>query len=317
MRIKIYDTIIVGLGPAGMSAGIYAARREMKTLIIGKTLGGQMVWASHIANYPGFKNISNVELIQKFKKHVEFLNVSIKEEKVQKIQKSDNTFIIYTNKAKYISKTVIIAMGLMPKRLEIKGEEKLVGKGISYCANCDSPLYRNKDVAIVGGGNSALDAAELLTKIAKKVYLIHSLDEFRGFEALLKEIKKRVNIEIIYNSEPEEIGGKEKVEYIKIYNNKDKKTKKIVVAGVFIEVGRIAHTDLVKDLVKRNDKKQIIIDEKCCCRTQGIFAAGDVTTVPYKQISIAVGQGTIAALAAYEYLQVQQGKNPLTIVDRG
>lgn len=312
----MYDTIIIGSGPAGLTAAIYAARREMNTLIIGKELGGQLNWANEIENYPGFKEISAFELIQKMSEQVKNLGVEIKAEEAQKIEEKDGHFLIITNHEKYETKTIIIAIGVSPRRLAIPGEEKLMGHGVSYCANCDGPLYRNKTVAVVGGGNAALDAAEMLSKIASQVYLIHRRDEFRGFEGLVAEIKTRENITMILNSVPKEIVGENKVEKIIVLDNASQEKKELLVNGVFVEVGRIASTDLVAELVKRDEKAQIIVDEKCQTSRPGIFAAGDVTQVEFKQITIACGQGTVAALTAYQYLQAGQEKGKI-LFDRG
>ncbi len=313
----MYDTIIIGAGPAGMTAGIFAARREMKTLIISKDIGGQLIWASEIANYPGFKLISNTDLIYKMQDQARAFGVEIKNDEVKRITKSiDNSFILKTEKEEFKTKTIIIALGLSPRRLAIPGEEKFTGKGVSYCANCDAPFYKNKIVAVIGGGNSALDAAELLSKIASKVYLIHRRQEFRGFEALVDEIKERENIELILDSIPEEILGNSNVKKIKVSNVKSNKIKEIDINGVFIEIGRIASTDLVADLVKRDEYNQIIVDEKCKTSLEGIFAAGDVTQTAFKQIAIACGQASTAALAAYEYFQLKQGKKVKKILDR-
>jgi len=204
----------------------------------------------------------------------------------------------------------------VPRRLAIPGEEQFVGKGISYCANCDSPFYRGQQVVVVGGGNSALDAAELLSKIASQVYLVHRRSEFRGFEALYSEVKSKKNIELVLDSNVTEIFGNSQVEGVKVINAKTNRERKIPVDGIFIEIGRIAHTDLVADLVERNESAQIIVDHKCRTKTPGLFAAGDVTNVPYKQITIATGQATIASLAAYEYLQLKSGKEIGIIADR-
>ena len=315
MEERLFDTIIIGSGPAGITAGIYAVRREMKALVIGKEPGGQVIWASEVENYPGFKKINNIELITKWNEHAKSLGVEFRTEEIQKIEKSDNGFALHASKEKYEAKTVIIAMGLVPRRLAIPGEEEFIGKGISYCANCDSPFYRDKVVAVVGGGNAALDAAEILSKIARQVYLIHRREDFRGFEALVEEVKSKKNIELVLNSEPKEIIGKERVTSIKVLN-KAKKEQEIVVDGIFIEIGRIAHTDLVADLVERTKQGQIIVDDKCRTKTPGLFAAGDVTTTPYKQITIAMGQGTIAALSAYEFIQLKLGNDIGPILDR-
>lgn len=230
----MYDTIIIGSGPAGMTAGIYAARREMKTLILGKELGGQLIWASEIENYPGFKSISNFELISKMQEQVKNLGVEIKTEEVKKIEKTDDKFILHTNKSQFEAKTVILALGLVPRRLAIPGEREFTGKGVSYCATCDGPFYKNKTVAVAGGGNSAVDATEILSKIAAKVYLIHRRDEFRAFEALVEEVKSKKNVELVLSSEIKEVVGSNKLEKIKVVNKKTGQEKEIAVDGLFV-----------------------------------------------------------------------------------
>lgn len=313
----IYDTIIIGSGPAGVAAAIYAARREMKTIILTKDLGGQLALASTIENYPGFESIDSFELTQKMHNHVKSLGVEIRINEVKKIEKQDDkTFKLFTEKEELTARTIILTMGLAPRRLAIPGEEQYSGKGVSYCSTCDGPFYKKKIVAVVGGGNSALDAAEVLSKIAEKVYLIHRQNEFRGFEALIKKVNETQNIEIILNSQVKEITGNILVEKIKVTNNDSNEERTIDINGIFIEAGRVAHTDLVADLCDRNEKKEILVNEKCNTKTPGLFAAGDVTQVPFKQISIATGQATIAALAAYQYLQLKEGKTPGILLDR-
>ena len=305
----MYDLIIIGSGPAGMTAGIYAARREMKTLIIGKEVGGQMVWANEIENYPGFEKINAFELIERFRQQTLSFGVEMKNDEVKQIEKmADGNFLLQTNKESFQAKTVIIAMGLSPRRLAVKGEVEFNGRGVSYCANCDGPFFKNKKVAVVGAGNSALDAAEVLSKIASQVYFIHRNDRFRAFDSLITEVKSRENIEIILDTNIESIEGGDKVEKIIISNANTKEKREIELDGVFIEIGRIASTDLVKDLVERNEKSQIIVNSKTETKTPGLFAAGDVTDCEFKQISIASGQATIAALSAYQYLQLKSGK---------
>ncbi len=312
-----YDIIIIGAGPAGITAGIYAVRREMKTLIIGKEVGGQLTLASEIENYPGFRSIDSFDFILKLQEHVKDLGAEIKTAEVKKITKEkDGTFTLYTQKEEFKAKTVIIAMGLVPRRLEIPGEKEFNAKGVSYCVNCDGPFFRDKVVAVVGGGNSAVDAAEVMSKIAKKVYLIHRREEFRAFDALVNEAKSRKNVEFLLNSQVKEIIGKEKLEKVKILNTKTGKEKELELGGLFIEVGRIAHTDLVEDLVERDERDQIIVDEDGKTKTSGLFACGDVTPVKYKQITIAMGQATIATLSAYQYLLFKQGKGEEVIRDR-
>lgn len=305
----MYDLIIIGSGPAGMTAGIYAARREMKVLIIGKEIGGQMVWASEIENYPGFEKISAFDLINKFKEQTVNFGVEMKNDEVKQVERTDEgNFLLHTNRETFEAKTVIVAMGLSPRRLAVKGEVEFNGRGVSYCANCDGPFFKNKKVAVIGGGNSALDAAEVLSKIASQVYLIQHNDKFKAFDSLVAEVQDRENIEIILNADVESIEGENKVEKIKIADVKSKEEREIELDGVFIEVGRIASTDLVGEFVDRNEKHQIIVNSKTETKTPGLFAAGDVTNCDFKQITIATGQATIAALEAYQYLQLKSGK---------
>jgi len=300
----MYDTIIIGSGPAGMTAAIYAVRREMKTLLIGKEIGGQIILANEIENYPGFQRIKSFELIQKIKDQAVSFGTELINEEVIKIEKQNNIFSVHTNKQTYQGKTVIITMGLSPRQLAVPGEKEFNGRGVSYCANCDGPFYKNKTVAVIGNGNSALDAAEVMSKIAQKVFLINRGQDFKAFDTLVNEVKKRENIEIVYDADTKEIVGENKVEkliYTHLLTNEEREIK---TDGVFIEIGRIATTDLVADFVERDKQKQIIVNDVMETKTPGLFAAGDVTTVQYKQITIAMGQATIAALSAYQYIQM-------------
>ncbi len=320
MQNQIFDAIIIGAGPAGMTAGIYASRREMRALIIGKELGGQMVWASEIENFPGFAHIKSYELIEKMRSQVAGLGVEMKFEEVMRIlppSADSEYFNVLTSGGDYRSRTVIMAIGLVPRQLKVPGESEFMGKGVSYCANCDGPFYRNKTVAVVGGGNAALDAAEVLSKIADKVYLIHRRDEYRAFETLVEEVKARANIECVEGFAVKEIRGGESVERVVVKNQADGRERTFDINGIFVEIGRRPSTDLVADLVERDEHGQIIVDDHCRTSQPGLFAAGDVTQVPFKQITIACGQATIAALAAYQYLQLKEGKTPLRIVDQG
>ena len=307
----MFDVIIIGSGPAGLTAAIYTTRREMKTLVIGRELGGQIIWAGEIENYPGFKTITNFEFIERFRDQAVCCGAQLKEAEVKKIEKKeDGTFVVMTNKEEFLAKTVIIAMGLSPRRLAVEGEIAFNGRGVSYCANCDGPLYKGKTVAVVGGGNSAFDAAEYLSKIAEKVYLIHRNDEFKAFDVLMDEVKAKSNIEIITNALIKEIGGEKNVSKL-VYTDKNSSVDhEIAVDGIFIEVGRIASTDLVEDFVDRDDKLQITVDNRMETKTSGLFAAGDVTNhSEYKQITVACGQATVAALAAYQHIQRKEGIN--------
>ena len=308
MNDSSYDMIIIGAGAAGLTAAIYAVRREMKVLVISRDIGGQMLWTNEIENYPGFKSITGFELIEKMKQQVVDFGVEIRTSEVQKIERSEQgDFTVYTSREKLAAKTIIVAMGLSPRRLGIPGETELSGKGVTYCATCDGPFFKGKTVAVVGGGNSALDAAELMSKIASKVYLLHRSRTFKAFEALVAEVKSRPNVEIRLNTEVKRIIGESKVERALIFNSLSEEEETLDLDGIFVEIGRIAGTDLVLDFVERNEQNKIIINAKCETRTPGLFAAGDVTDSEFKQITVATGQGTIAALTAYQYLQQQKG----------
>jgi thioredoxin-disulfide reductase len=301
----MFDLIIIGAGPTGLTAALYAARRMMKVLIISKNMGGQVIWASHIKNYPGIDFIGGVELINKMQKQVKDLGVEIKINEIKEIRKTDDgNFQVQAGSDVYSTKTLILAMGLAPKQLGLANEDEFTGKGISYCATCDGPLFKNKTVAVVGGGNAALDAAEVMSKVATKVYLVYRREQFRGFESLAEEVKKKSNIEILLNSEIQEITGGEKLERIKVKNGLNQAERELEVDGLFIEIGHEPKTEIVADLVERDEKRQIIVDMNGQTSCAGIFAAGDVIASEFKQIIIGCGQGAVAALSAYKYLQV-------------
>lgn len=302
----MFDTIIIGAGPAGMSAAIYASRRMMKALVISKNIGGQVIWASDIKNYPGIEFVGGVDLINKMRQQVKDLGVDIKIDEIKKISKNqDGSFLVEGGKNSYLAKTIIIAMGLEPKKLGLEGENRLTGRGVSYCANCDGPLFKGKNVVVAGGGNAALDAAEVMSKIANKVYLIYRKAKLKAFESLILEVEGKANVEIILSSEISEIVGKEKLEKLKIINNISKKLRELEVEGLFVEIGYQPKTDMVASLVERDSLGQVVVDLNGKTSSDGIFAAGDVTQSEFKQIVIGCGQGAVAALSAYKYLQIK------------
>lgn len=303
-----YDVIIIGGGPAGLTAGLYASRRTMKTLIISQNIGGQVLETNWIENYPGFKKIKAVELIQRFEEQVRDLGVEIELGTVTEIKEENKEFVIKTNKKEYRCKAVILAFGKSPRTLDVPGEREFTGKGISYCAICDAPLFKKKITAVVGGGNSALEAALFLSGIASKVYLIHRREEFRGFETLVEKVKKK-DIELVLNSIVTEFKGDKFLKSIIIENVNTHEKKELKVDGVFVEIGSEVKTDLIKDLVKIDETKHIVINHNCETYypnsdkiRPGVFAAGDVTFTHFKQIVISGGEGAKAALQAYNYI---------------
>ena len=304
---QMYDVIVVGGGPAGLAAAIYASRRTLKTLLLSKDLGGQVTLTTHIENYPGIDLVDGVSLAQNFFKQAEKHGVKHHNYEVKSIEKTNEHFEVAANETKYLSRAIILAYGLTHRKLNIPGEKEFTGKGVSYCATCDAPLFRGKEVAIVGGGNSAVDAAILLSKIAAQVNLIHRSDGFRADEITVKKLKTTKNIKSYLNTEVKEIMGDGMVKSAIVENNKTGEKKEVHLDGIFIEIGYMANSDWLKGLVKTNDYGEIIVDKNSATSTPGVFAAGDVTDINHKQIVIAAGQGATAALEAYKYISKIMG----------
>lgn len=301
----MYDLIIIGGGPAAMSAGIYAARKKLKTLLITKNWSSQMNEAGQIENYLGFESILGAELAQKFVSHLRKFDLEIKEEQeVQEIKKSaDEGFeILDDHHDKYQARALIITSGKGSKKLGVPNEEKFIGKGVSFCAICDAPLFKNKEVAVVGGGNAAGEAALETAKYASKVYLLSLHLKLVTDKIYQEKIKDTPNIEVLFNVQVKEIQGNKFVTGL-IYQDKiSQEKKKLSVEGIHIEIGSVSSSNFVKGVVKLNKQGEIKIDSLNRTSQPGIFAAGDVTDVSHNQIVIAAGEGAKAALNAYDYL---------------
>lgn len=301
-----YDLIIIGGGPAGITAGIYAARQKLNTLLITKSFGGQVARkAVAIENYPGFKEISGLELIQKFEKHLRMQKVDIERDSVIKVKKSGNFFFVFTkSKHKFQAKAVIVASGADPRPLEVPGEKKFIGRGLSYCSVCDGPLFSNKVVAVIGGGDAGFETAIFLSKIAEKIYILEYASEVNAYAKNQERAKKTGKVEIITNAVLKQIKGKNFVDSIIYQDRESKKINTLKVEGVFVEIGSQPATSFVKGLVDFNEKDEIKINLRTCqTKIPGLFAAGDITEIKDKQIVIAAGEGAKAALSAYEYLE--------------
>lgn len=299
-----YDLIILGAGPAGITAGVYAGRKMMNTLVITQDVGGQMLWTKDIENYMGFRYISAQELIAKFNEQVEqFSNIELSlADPAQRVEKIENGFKVITrNGVEYTSYTVIVATGKKPRRLGVPGEEKLTGRGVAYCSTCDAPLFSGKNVAVAGGGNSAIEAVIELMALAKKVTVVNITPDWQADPILLKRVQESKNVEMISSHRVKEILGENKVEGIIIEPTEGEASQNLQVDGIFIEVGLSPNAELVANLVELTPQGEIPVD--CACRTSipGLFAAGDVTTVPEKQIIISAGEGAKAALSAYRF----------------
>jgi len=301
-----YDLIIVGAGPAGITAGIYASRKKLKTLLICKDFIGQVGTAFLVENYPGFESIRGLDLAEKFRKHLEKFEISIEQgQKVTCIKKEDGIFLIKTDKDKsYSAKAIIIATGRDPRPLEVPGEKEFLGKGVSYCTTCDGPLFSGKKVAVIGGGNSAFGAALELSRYCKEVYILELGLKPIADEILQEKVEKTENIRLLLGIKTTAIKGSKFVESLVLENVESKKQEQLIIDGVFIQIGYIPATGFVKDLVDFSQHDEIIIQPNTCStKTSGLFAAGDVSDIPVKQIVTAAAEGAKAALSAYKYIQ--------------
>ncbi len=297
---KGYDLIIIGAGPAGLTAAIYAVRSGLKTAVVSKDIGGATSKILMLENWPGFEG-TGTQLMVKIYAQVKKYDVDFFMDSVEQISKSKNGFLVKTVKNKIECKSVIITTGAERRKLNIKGEEELVGKGVSYCVTCDGFFFKDKVVGVVGGSNCAANSALALSDTAKKVYVFYRGEELRCEKVNLERLKEKKNVEIIYNAISKEILGKEKVEQIKILI--DEKEKDFDVDGVFVEIGAIPITNFREGLsLKLNKDKEIIVNENMETSVKGIYAAGDVTNQKLKQVVVASGQGAIAAKSAYNWI---------------
>lgn len=300
----MYELIIVGAGPAGLAASVYAARKQLKMLLISAEIGGQMNWTLNIENYLGYQFIEGPELIDKFQAQVSQFPIDQKiGNKVSRLKKIKNGIeVISEGGDKYKSKAVILATGKRPRKLNVPGETELTGRGVTYCAICDGPVFSGQRVAVVGGGNSALEAALDMVKIAKHVDLV-SLTPLTGDAILIKKLDKAKKLSILTEYQTEKIEGKTLVDGMLIKNLKSGKSKRLEVTGIFIEIGLEPNSEPVKGLVELNKLGEVRVSCACETNVPRLYAAGDVTDVPEKQILVAAGEGAKAALQAHRYLQ--------------
>ena len=302
---NIYDLIIIGGGPAGITAGIYAARKRLKTLLLTKDFLGQVGKTGQVDNYSGFPEISGMELMKKFQEHLNKFDIKIKKgDKVTKIEKNKKNFLVKTGKKEeFLGKTVIIATGADPRPLEIPGEKEFISHGVSYCSICDAPFFKDKSTAVIGGGNAGFEAALDLTKYAGRIFIFERSDKIQADEILQEKVKKQGQIQIHLNKEMKRIEGKGKVQALIYKDLKTKKTFQVPIDGIFVQIGSVPATGFLKGLCQFNKYDEIKIDfETCTTSCPGVFAAGDVNDGKWKQIIIAAAEGCRAALAAHNYL---------------
>lgn len=303
---KVYDVVVIGAGPAGMSAAIYAARKNLSTLVIAYDLGGQMGTTYEIANYPSYQMVTGPDLVQQFTRHVDHYGIhKLVGERVAAIDLQGRCKVIRTASGREITaRTVIIASGAFKRKLKIPGEKELQGKGVVYCSTCDGPLFKGLKIAVIGGGNSGLESAIEMNGLAEKVYLV-SIADWNGDQILQDKAASAERVELLKFHEPVEIHGSDKVEGLTVKNVETGETRLLHVDGVFIEIGLFPNSDFVIDLLDTNERGEIRVDRHGETGIRGVFAAGDVTDTRDKQIIVAAGEGDTAALAAFDHLVKQ------------
>ncbi len=299
----MYDLIIIGSGPAGLSAAVYGKRAGLDLLVLEKApmSGGQVLNTYEVDNYLGMPGMNGFDMGMQFREHADRLGVEFREAQVSAIQDKGSHKLLITDAGELEARTVILAAGAVHARLGAPGEERLGGKGVSYCATCDGAFFRGQTVAVVGGGDVALEDAIYLARTCEKVYLIHRRDELRGAMVLQQELKGLSNVEILYSHVVEEIAGEESVERIRVRDIKTEEQRELPVAGIFIAVGIRPGTELVQGLVECDEGGYVLAGEDCATGVPGLFVAGDVRRKPIRQIVTAVADGANAAVSAGNY----------------
>jgi thioredoxin reductase (NADPH) len=301
----MHDIIIIGGGPAGLTAGLYTARARLNVVLLERLApGGQVLNTDWVENYPGFPDgISGFELVERMKTQAEKFDLPIQLEEVMGLELSPEKKIVITNKGRLEAKTLIIATGATPKKLGIEGEDLLTGKGVSYCATCDGPFYKDQEVVVIGGGDTALEEAIFLTRFASTIHLAHRRDELRAVKLLQDRAMAQEKIKFIWDTIPLKILGENGVEGIELKNVKTGEISRKEAQGVFIFVGTKPNAELINGIVKQDESGFVISDAKMETSVPGVFAAGDIRSKPWRQISTAVGEGATASFYAEKYLE--------------
>ncbi|MBM3284956.1 MAG: thioredoxin-disulfide reductase [Candidatus Aminicenantes bacterium] len=300
-----YDVVIIGAGPAGLAAALYTSRARLATIVLEKGVpGGQILLTDWVENFPGFpEGIAPFELMENFKKQALKFGAAIETEEALAIRKDGERWVVAGRNREYRARAVIIATGASYRKLGVPGEERLTGKGVSYCATCDGAFFRDRNIAVVGGGDNALTEAVFLTRFCRKLTLIHRRDRFRAIQILQERVFSNPQIEVLWDSVVEALEGESQLERVIIRNVKENRTYPLEIDGLFVSIGMDPHTGFVKGLVELNEWEEIKIDQKMATSQPGIFAAGDVADACPKQVATAAGTGVAAALAVNDFLQ--------------
>jgi alkyl hydroperoxide reductase subunit F len=300
---RTYDVLVVGAGPAGLSASIYLIRKGLDIGIVAGNVGGQVAWTAGIENYLGYRVIEGAALVEKFNEQLARFPVGLSlDSSVTGFLRRGEVFEVQCGERSFTARALVLATGKRPRLLGVPGERRFIGRGVAYCATCDAPLYRGKVTAVVGGGNSGMEGAIDLARLSPRVYLIESGDRLSGDAALVERVKGLERVEILLGTRVAEILGEEKVRGLHIKGAGREEGEDLPVEGVFVEIGLDPNSDAMGGFVDLNERGEVEVDCRCATSVPGVFAAGDVTSVPYKQIVVAAGEGAKAALSAYEYL---------------
>ncbi|MDI9644930.1 MAG: FAD-dependent oxidoreductase [Candidatus Verstraetearchaeota archaeon] len=304
---KVYDVIIVGGGPAGLTAAVYARKRLMTTLVLTMDIGGQVLLTEHIDNYLGYLEKSGLGLAAVFERQAREYGAEFVISEVRMVEKEGSLFRVSSTAGDFLGRAVIVTGGRKPRRLCVPGEERFLGRGVNVSLKCDPSQASGKAVAIVGGGNTALQRAEMLSTAASRIYIVHRREEFRGDEMTLVRVRKIPNVEFLLNTVIMEFRGGDSLSSVLLKNLKTGEERELKVDMVFLDIGRDIKLEYVQHLVRTNSEGRIITDKYGRTSCEGIFAAGDVTDTPYAQVIIAAGQGAAAALTAYSYVKKKPG----------
>lgn len=315
MEQEVYDVLIVGAGIAGLTAALYAARQGLRTLVVGADLGGQLLMASEIQNFPGFESVRGFELIQRVEAQARAYGAEIVFDEIAEVGREGNVFVAKGLNGEYRALSLILACGKAPKELGVPGERELKGRGVSYCVVCDAPLFRGRTVALVSWGYHGLENANTLAGHARKVYWVFPGEKPYEDEDAVQALLARGNVELVPRAQPVAIKGERRVEALVVRDRVSGEERELKVDGVFVEIGYEPKTEFLKGFVQLNEKGEVVVDKECRTSQPGVFAAGDVTDIPYKQAVISAGMGAIAALSAYRYVMELKGRRVAAVSD--